>query len=365
MAKFHINPVTGSAGQCSAQKAGCPFGGEGEHFDSVDQAMANYETVMAGMTLPEPTSREVAKESAIVAFESRVITDSETNFSLEDPDDPLGMPAAEGTAQNLALDLPPGDYKVYYDDYATGEREEATLTIDGDGGALAVRVPDPAAEAADMVSRAVLVESVRQAENLDGENVASTPIPEAWLLDGSDEHEEVTTAKAWLVASATTRSIEGKLSSLAKAAEEAEFGSMDQLEALEAYDSAVGTLETRRGEEVRAQDVWTASVATKQKAAVSVSDTLSMYGSMAEDDGNADAAENLRAYASEVLAYARFAEWSSPEFVGHVAKGLRDLQDGLEQTERTSDSWAPGHEYYTQASGAFEPLLDGFADLTD
>lgn len=47
MAKYHINPVTGEAGSCSATKGPCPFGGPDEHFDSLKAAGEAYEVVMA------------------------------------------------------------------------------------------------------------------------------------------------------------------------------------------------------------------------------------------------------------------------------------------------------------------------------
>jgi len=44
MAKFHINSK-GEAGACSAKtSAGCPFGGETEHYDSKEEAREAYES---------------------------------------------------------------------------------------------------------------------------------------------------------------------------------------------------------------------------------------------------------------------------------------------------------------------------------
>lgn len=42
MAKFHING-NGEAGSCKAEKGGCPFGGESEHFTSAEAARSAYE----------------------------------------------------------------------------------------------------------------------------------------------------------------------------------------------------------------------------------------------------------------------------------------------------------------------------------
>jgi hypothetical protein len=43
MVKFHINPASGEAGKCSATKGPCPFGGEEEHFSSLEEATAESE----------------------------------------------------------------------------------------------------------------------------------------------------------------------------------------------------------------------------------------------------------------------------------------------------------------------------------
>jgi hypothetical protein len=42
MAKYHING-RGEPGKCSAQKGGCPFGGEGQHYSTSDDARKAYE----------------------------------------------------------------------------------------------------------------------------------------------------------------------------------------------------------------------------------------------------------------------------------------------------------------------------------
>lgn len=48
MTKFHVNHETGNAGPCKAQKGGCPFGGENEHYDTVEDARRAYEKVKEG-----------------------------------------------------------------------------------------------------------------------------------------------------------------------------------------------------------------------------------------------------------------------------------------------------------------------------
>lgn len=48
---FHVNPETGEAGQCSAQKGKCPFGAFDEHFTSAEAARADYEKRMESATI--------------------------------------------------------------------------------------------------------------------------------------------------------------------------------------------------------------------------------------------------------------------------------------------------------------------------
>lgn len=43
MAKFHINPVGGDVGECSASLRECPFGSEEEHYPTAEAARKAYE----------------------------------------------------------------------------------------------------------------------------------------------------------------------------------------------------------------------------------------------------------------------------------------------------------------------------------
>lgn len=43
MAKFHVNPITGNAGKCTATKDNCPFGSDSEHYASADDARQAFE----------------------------------------------------------------------------------------------------------------------------------------------------------------------------------------------------------------------------------------------------------------------------------------------------------------------------------
>lgn len=63
MSKFHVNDK-GESGQCRAEKGGCPFGGEAQHYSSPEIARQAYELSMAGeqiATIKKTPSEKVTK----------------------------------------------------------------------------------------------------------------------------------------------------------------------------------------------------------------------------------------------------------------------------------------------------------------
>lgn len=63
MAKYHVNDK-GESGQCRAEKGGCPFGGEAQHYSSPEIARQAYELSMAGeqiATVKKASSEKVKK----------------------------------------------------------------------------------------------------------------------------------------------------------------------------------------------------------------------------------------------------------------------------------------------------------------
>lgn len=56
MSKFHLNDK-GEAGQCRAEKGGCPFGGEAQHYSSTEKARTAYEASMAAEQIPATTKK--------------------------------------------------------------------------------------------------------------------------------------------------------------------------------------------------------------------------------------------------------------------------------------------------------------------
>lgn len=57
---FHINE-NGDPGKCKASKGKCPFGGEHQHYDTVEKAQQAFELSMAGSTLATPQKKTEAK----------------------------------------------------------------------------------------------------------------------------------------------------------------------------------------------------------------------------------------------------------------------------------------------------------------
>lgn len=64
MSKFHVTDK-GEAGQCRAEKGGCPFGGDAQHYSSPEVARQAYELSMAGeqfaTVTKKPTTEKVVK----------------------------------------------------------------------------------------------------------------------------------------------------------------------------------------------------------------------------------------------------------------------------------------------------------------
>ena len=58
MAKYHINPKTGSPNQCKATKGGCPFGGADNHFPSREAAAAEIERRLSSLSMPAAVSKK-------------------------------------------------------------------------------------------------------------------------------------------------------------------------------------------------------------------------------------------------------------------------------------------------------------------
>lgn len=59
MAKFHINQKDGTVGQCRAEKGGCPFGSEDDHYTSMVAAAKAFEDSMGDQVLSSRSKTDV------------------------------------------------------------------------------------------------------------------------------------------------------------------------------------------------------------------------------------------------------------------------------------------------------------------
>lgn len=64
MAKYHINPETGNAGECSAKKDNCPFGADSEHYTTPEAAREAYEKTQEGKAANVKAAKRPAPLSA-------------------------------------------------------------------------------------------------------------------------------------------------------------------------------------------------------------------------------------------------------------------------------------------------------------
>jgi hypothetical protein len=67
MSKFHVNDK-GESGQCRAEKGGCPFGGEAQHYSTPEIARQAYELSMAGEQIA--TIKKAPSEKVVKAVEN-------------------------------------------------------------------------------------------------------------------------------------------------------------------------------------------------------------------------------------------------------------------------------------------------------
>lgn len=62
MSKFHVNDQ-GEPGRCSAQKGGCPFGGDAQHYPTKEVAQQAYELSMAASIVPAAAKKKASSPS--------------------------------------------------------------------------------------------------------------------------------------------------------------------------------------------------------------------------------------------------------------------------------------------------------------
>lgn len=113
MAKFHINPATGNPGACKALRA-CPFGGQSEHFDSIEEAREAYETAMAEQSTPRSFRRVTPEEDA--AARKTIVERFKADVALKDRELQEAYEAVPTKKLSLFAGLTPEQKTAYYAD---------------------------------------------------------------------------------------------------------------------------------------------------------------------------------------------------------------------------------------------------------
>lgn len=73
MAKFHVNPNTGDASPCRAEKGQCPFGSADEHYNTKEEAYAAFEASQETFSVVlKKNGSAPANERQVSSFDAKV-----------------------------------------------------------------------------------------------------------------------------------------------------------------------------------------------------------------------------------------------------------------------------------------------------
>jgi hypothetical protein len=124
MARYHINPTTGTVGLCKAQKQ-CPFGDlETAHFNSKEAARQGYENLNSSIAKPLKKVKVFRNGGLLpAAYEGEILSWAEKADAVK-PDDRAGRigslygsPSLKGVSRwvrgNLSLGGPKSDVETY------------------------------------------------------------------------------------------------------------------------------------------------------------------------------------------------------------------------------------------------------------
>lgn len=78
--RYHVNPTSGSAGKCKAEKGQCPFGGEDEHFTSMAAARKAFEAKNSTFGV-EAEADEVDIQDKVDSLENKVVRDENIDYN--------------------------------------------------------------------------------------------------------------------------------------------------------------------------------------------------------------------------------------------------------------------------------------------
>lgn len=101
--KFHLNPNTGNPSKCSAKSGNCPFAGDSEHFESVEQARKYFENENADKSLESVRKALKARRNTYLSFSK---DDNEINIGANTPNEtPVSSPSSHRTERPIEAGL--------------------------------------------------------------------------------------------------------------------------------------------------------------------------------------------------------------------------------------------------------------------
>lgn len=142
MAKFHVNPATGEPGECSARPGNCPYGADAPHYDSKEAARHAFEESM-DLALASITREE--------RWARHGNLDPNTFVSVMTPTSDV---LTERFAPDLADDLEPGEYAVFYRDGNADKYAIIKVEKSGEFTLTATKKPTPVSSPVSQETRA-------------------------------------------------------------------------------------------------------------------------------------------------------------------------------------------------------------------
>lgn len=96
--KFHLNPNTGNPSRCSAKSGNCPFAGDSEHFESMEQARTHFESENADKSLESVRKALKSRRDTYLPFSDNDDTKTEdvsNHTPVSSPSSPRAKPSIE------------------------------------------------------------------------------------------------------------------------------------------------------------------------------------------------------------------------------------------------------------------------------
>lgn len=217
---YHMN-AKGEAAPCHAEPGNCPLGGD--HYDNREEAQAGIEERMSDHSfadLAKSPTDSLIKDNGLTAGDKavlkaeRTVVQGNVFVTVDNADDPMGMPITETFADDLGTDIQPGVYTGYYYDETEDEDVPVEITVNDKGESSVLRGEDvhrfadlEAPDSPEKASRAERAsdltsfsDSLReQADNEYSRNGASrlTMIESAQMIEDVQKRNDFTTASGY------------------------------------------------------------------------------------------------------------------------------------------------------------------------